>query len=72
MKTTTNPSIAIAFLIVTAALALFGGRMMTAGVMQGGVYDTAWITAHGWMWVPAFFALALAVVLGWLTFKKRV
>lgn len=72
MKTTTNRSVVIAFIVVLVALALFGGRAMTAGIMNGGVYESGWMTVQGWMWTPASITLGLGVVLGWFIFKKRV
>jgi hypothetical protein len=71
MKTTTNRSVVIAFLIVVVALALFGGRVMTAGVMNGGALENGWPGVHSWMWTSAFSTLGLGVVLGWFIFKKK-
>ena len=71
MKTTTNRPVVIAFVIVVVALALFGGRAMTAGVMNGGVLESGWMGVHSWMWTPALFTLGLGVVLGWFIFKKK-
>ncbi len=71
MKTTTNRSVVIAFVIVVAALALFGGRAMTAGILNGGIHESGWMTVHSWMWTPAFITLGLGVVLGWFIFKKK-
>ena len=71
MKTTTNRPVVIAFVLVVAVLALFGGRAMTAGVMNSGALESGWPGVHSWMWTFAFFTLGLGVVLGWFIFKKK-
>ena len=71
MKTTTNRPVDIAFVLVVAVLALFGGRAMTAGVMNSGALESGWPGVHSWMWTPASFTLGLGVVLGWFIFKKK-
>jgi len=71
MKTTTNRSVVIAFLVVTVVLVLFGGDAMTAGMMNGGAHASGWMGVRSWMWTPAFFTLGLGVVLGLFIFKKK-
>lgn len=71
MKTTTNRFVVIAFVIVSAALALFGGRAMTSGLMNGGTQESGWTSVSSWMWTPALLALGLGTVLGRFIFKKK-
>jgi hypothetical protein len=67
MKSSNNSPLVIAFAIVIVFFLLFGGGAMTGGMMNG----SGWMAERSWMWTPAFFALGLGIVLGWVIFKKK-
>ncbi len=71
MKTSASTPIIIAFAAVIVLFLLFGGGAMTGGMMNGGMNGSGWMVERSWMWTPAFLALGLGVVLGWVIFKKK-
>jgi hypothetical protein len=71
MKSTTNSPLVIAFSVVVVLFLLFGGGAMTGGMMKNGMSGNGWMAERSWMWTPAFFALGLGIVLGWVIFKKK-
>ena len=71
LKTINNISLVIAFGVVVVLFMLFGGGAMTGGIMNGGMNGSGWMIERNWMWTPAFLALGLGIVLGWVIFKKK-
>jgi hypothetical protein len=71
MKSTNNTPLVIAFSVIVVLFLLFGGGAMTGGMMNGGMSGNGWMAERSWMWTPAFLALGLGIVLGWVIFKKK-
>jgi len=71
MKSPTNSSLVIAFVVVALLFLLFGGGAMTGGMTYDGAHGGGWMGERSWLWTPTLVTLGLGVVLGWVIFRKR-
>jgi hypothetical protein len=71
MKTESNTPLVLAFIIIVIIALLFSGGAITMTMMDGEMDNGGMMNNINWMWVPAFVALFLSGLLGWVIFSKK-
>ena len=70
MNKTTYAALVVGLIIVFAIFILSSTRVMSGGMMNGGVNGIGW-GGHSGIWLTSIISLFIGVGIGWLLFKKK-
>jgi hypothetical protein len=70
MNKTTYASLVVALIIVFVIFILFSTRVMSGGMMIGGMNEIGW-SGHSGIWIISIISLFIGIGIGWILFKKK-
>jgi hypothetical protein len=70
MNKTTYASLVVALIIVFVVFILFSTRVMSGGMINGGMNEIGW-SGHSGIWIISIISLFIGVGIGWILFKKK-